>query len=116
MSITLSQANRPLQAKTPLGPDELIPVSLEGEEAVSRPFRFVVDFISTNLAVSAASLLGKPIGLTIPMPEGAKRQIHGVVRRFSHLGVRRDLARYRAEIVPQLWFLSLSADCRTFEE
>lgn len=116
MAIALSQDNRLLQATTPLGADVLVPLSLEGEEAVSRPFRFVVDFISTDASVAAASLLGKPVTLAMATRGGASRHVHGIVRRFASLGTFRDFARYRAEVVPQLWFLSLSSETRTFEE
>ena len=118
MTIPISQANRPLRATTPLGEDALIAVSLVGEEEVSRPFLFTVDFTSTNMAVTAASLLGKPITLHIPFGDGEERAVHGLVRRFSTFGRDRtdDHARYQVEIVPALWFMSLSTNCRTFED
>src|SRR5215218_2639685 len=117
MSLPISQANRSLKATTPLGGDALVAVSLTGEEEVSRPFLFTVDFVSTNPSVAAASLLGKPITLHIPLAGGAARAIHGLVRRFSSAGRDQsdELARYRVEVVPALWFMSLSSDCRTFE-
>ena len=61
MTLPISQANRPLRATTPLGGDALVAVSLTGEEEVSRPFLFTVDFVSTNKAVTAASLRGKAL-------------------------------------------------------
>jgi len=117
MALPISQANRPLKATTPLGGDALVAVSLVGEEEVSRPFLFTVDFVSTNASVSAASLLGKPITLHMPLAAGGARAVHGLVRRFSSAGRDQsdELARYRVEVVPALWFMSLSTDCRTFE-
>src|SRR4029453_12302115 len=97
-SLSISQANRPLQVTTPLG-DALVAVSLTGEEEVSRPFLFVVDFVSTNASVSPGSLLGKPMTLHIPLAEGESRAIHGVVRRFSSVGRDKtdELSQYRVE-------------------
>jgi type VI secretion system secreted protein VgrG len=117
MTLPISQANRPLRATTPLGGDALVAVSLTGEEEVSRPFLFTVDFVSTNQAVTAASLLGKPMTLHMPLAGGDARAVHGLVRRFSTFGRDRsdDLAHYQVEIVPALWFMSLSTNCRTFE-
>src|SRR5688500_7209479 len=119
MTLPISQANRPLRATTPLGEDALIALSLVGEEAVSHPFLFTVDFLSTNQSVTAASLLGKPITLHIPFGNGEEeRPVHGLVRRFSTFGRARsdNFAHYQVDIVPALWFLSLSTHCRTFEE
>ena len=117
MALPISQANRPLKATTPLGGDALVAVSLVGEEEVSRPFLFTVDFVSTNASVAAASLLGKAITLHMPLAAGGARAVHGLVRRFSSAGRDQsdELARYRVEVVPALWFMSLSTDCRTFE-
>ena len=118
MTISISQADRPLRATTPLGGDVLVALSLVGEEEVSRPFLFTVDFLSTNKSVTAASLLGKPITLHIPFGDGEERAVHGLVRRFSTFGRNRvdDKAHYQVEIVPALWFMSLSTNCRTFED
>jgi type VI secretion system secreted protein VgrG len=116
MPPTLTQANRPLQATTPLGPNDLVPIAFEGMEAVSAPYAFVVDFASTNAAIAASSVLGKPIGISVKMDGGRERLFHGLVRRFASRGQRRDFALYRAELVPTLWLLSLASDCRTFEE
>ena len=119
MTLPISQANRPLRATTPLGEDTLIALSLVGEEAVSHPFLFTVDFLSTNQSVTAASLLGKPITLHIPFGNGEEeRPVHGLVRRFSTFGRERsdNFAHYQVDIVPALWFMSLSTNCRTFEE
>ena len=118
MTIPISQANRPLRATTPLGEDVLVALSLVGEEEVSRPFLFTVDFTSTNQSVTAASLLGKPITLHIPFGDGEERAVHGLVRRFSTFGRDRsdNQAHYQVEVVPALWFMSLSTNCRTFED
>jgi type VI secretion system secreted protein VgrG len=55
--------------------------------------------------------------LHIPTTEDKSRAIHGLVRRFSAVGRDQadELSLYRVEIVPALWFMSLSSDCRTFE-
>ena len=112
----LSQTNRPLRATTPLGGSVLVPVSYVGEEEVSKPFVYTADFVSTNAAIAASTMLGKPVSLHVTLGNGKVRDINGLVRRFSNLGGRGLLTLYRAEIVPALWFLTLSSDCRTFED
>ena len=44
-----------------------------------------------------------------------ERTIHGIVRSFTQLGQSEDLTSYRAEVVPWFWFLSLSSDCKIFQ-
>ena len=112
----ITQDERPLRATTPLGDNVLVPVSLTGTEGVSRPFLFTVDFVSEDSAIAAADLLGKGITLHVERASGEFRLIHGLVRSFASLGTSHYVSRYRAEIVPALWFLSLSNDCRTFED
>ena len=116
MAGQITQKGRRLRATTPLGTDVLVPVSLTGTEAVSQLFQFTVDFVSEDSAVKPAALLGKAITVHIVREDGSDRDIHGHVRSFAALGTTNQLASYRAEIVPALWFLSLSSDCRTFEE
>jgi type VI secretion system secreted protein VgrG len=115
MALTLTQDERPLKATTPLGDNVLLPVSLVGEEALSQPFRYTVDFVSTDFAVDAPALLGKDFTLHLQIGE-TKRDINGIVSRFASLGSDREYARYRAEIVPKMWLLELSNFSRTFEE
>jgi type VI secretion system secreted protein VgrG len=115
MGLSLTQNERPLTATTTLGDNVLLPVGLVGEEALSRPFRYTVDFVSTNFNVDAPSLLGKDI--TLHLEIGAtKRHINGMISRFAALGRDREFARYRAEVVPKMWLLRLSNASRTFEE
>lgn len=117
MALIITQDNRPLQtAVSPLGPNDLIPVAFHGEEEVSAPFAFTVDFVSTNAAIAASSLLGKPMSIRIAMEGGRERFVHGIVRKFGSRGKFRELYGYRAELVPSLWLLGLATDCRTFEQ
>ncbi|MGD2154635.1 MAG: type VI secretion system tip protein TssI/VgrG, partial [Gemmatimonadales bacterium] len=46
---------------------------------------------------------------------GEQRVIHGLINRFVQLGQSDELTVYRAEIVPWFWFLSLSSDCKIFQ-
>ena len=117
MSFTLSQANRALRTtQSPLGPDVLIPVAFTGQESVSKLFTFHVEFVSTTATVTAADVLGKPIGLVVELPGGKKRHIHGIVSRFRQLGSHTEFSRYSAELVPAAWRLTLASNSRTFEK
>ncbi len=111
------QDNRLLRISTPLADDAVVAVSMVGEEAVSRPFLFTVDLVSTESPSDVMDLLGRPVTLHIAPPDGKERLVHGLVRRLLTTGRDRRIQhdRYRIEVVPSLWFLSLSTNCRTFE-
>ena len=113
---TYTQDGRPLRLETPLGKDVLLITGFRGTEAISRPYSFQLDMISEKLDIAAADLVLKPVTLTIDLRDGSERFIHGRISRLVQLGVRDDLAFYRAEVVPWLWLLSLSRDCRIFQE
>lgn len=112
---SFTQDKRPLRVTTGLGKDALLLERFSGEEGVSAPFHFVLDMLSENSAIAPADLLRKTIAVKIEIPGGEKRVVHGYVKRFSQLGRRAGLAAYRAEMVPWLWFLSLTNDCRIFQ-
>jgi type VI secretion system secreted protein VgrG len=109
-----SQANRPLKVDTELGEDVLLLEGVSGGEAVSSPFAYTLDLLSEDPSVAAAKVLRTPVCVTITGAAG-ERLIHGIVRSFTQLGHSDDLTFYRAEVVPWLWFLSLSTDCKIFQ-
>ncbi|HEU4628433.1 MAG TPA: type VI secretion system tip protein TssI/VgrG [Gemmatimonadaceae bacterium] len=113
---TYSQAGRKFRVETPLGPDELLLERFTGEEAISTPFLFTLHVVSENDAIDPAALLRKPVSVTLELPDGDPRVIHGLVRRVVQLDRSGPLTNYRVEVVPWLWFLSLSSDCRIFQE
>jgi type VI secretion system secreted protein VgrG len=112
---TYVQDNRPFTVTTPLGKDVFLLAGIEGREALSSPYFYKLDLRSENPSIDGKGLLRKPIGVTLLSTHG-ERHIHGLCRRFVQLGRDSELTAYYAEIVPALWFLSLSQDCRIFQE
>lgn len=113
---TYSQDNRPLRVDTVLGADDLLLTSFSGQEAVSSPFWFTLDLLSEDAQIDPEKMLRSPISITMELADGAERVMHGMVRRFVQMGQRDDLTSYRAEMVPWLWFLSLTMDCKIYQE
>ena len=111
----VTQDSRVLAVDTPLGPDALILRAVEGEEGVSRPFRFTLVMESEAASIDPAAVLGKPARVTIALPSGGERLVHGLVSRFRQAGSVEAHVRYEAELVPWLWMLSLSMDCRIYQ-
>jgi type VI secretion system secreted protein VgrG len=115
-SVSFTQAGRPFTVTTPLGADKLLLERFTGEEAVSTPFHFTLDMVSKTNNVSADALVRQPISINMELADGGSRVIHGRVSRFVQLGTADGLTSYRADMVPWLWFLSLSSDCRIFQK
>ncbi len=110
-----SQANRPMRVDTVLGEDVLLLEGLSGSEGVSRTFDCTLDLLSEDPAIDASKVLRAPMRVTIKLADGGERIIHGLVRRLTQLGRSEGLSSYRVEIVPWFWFLSLSTDCKIFQ-
>lgn len=107
--------------------DVLYVASLEGEEAISRPFRFELDLLSAQPDLDPALLLAHEAHLRLKaeVPFGGGRgtqsvEIHGVLSSFEFRSTVRGAegatrgAIYRAVLVPRLWRLSLSHRTRSF--
>jgi type VI secretion system secreted protein VgrG len=112
---TYSQEGRLLAIDTPLGKDELLLTGFYGREAVSRLFSFQLDLLSEKPDIEAKDIVGKPVTFAV-YPGQSTRYFNGVVSRFAMGGMQiNDLRFYRAEVVPWLWFLTRTADCRIFQ-
>lgn len=111
-----SQVDRPVRVDTALGPDGLLIVGFTGTESVSKPFAFRLELFSEDRALVPDDLLMTPMVVRVARFDGSERIIHGLVRSFAQLGRHEELTSYRAELVPWFWFLTLSQDCRVFQE
>jgi type VI secretion system secreted protein VgrG len=111
-----TQANRQIAISTPLGADTLLLRSFNGTEAISQLFHFDLDLLSENPSISFQSVVGKNVTLRILDLEGKERYWNGFISRFSQGPKDQRLTAYRAEMVPWLWFLTRTADCRIFQK
>jgi type VI secretion system secreted protein VgrG len=114
--MALKQAQRRLAVTTPLGEDTLVLTAFAGHEEISRLFGYQLDFISDNASVDAAQIVGKNVTFTVAMADDSPRYFNGFVSRF-YAGDEDQKGRrnYRAEVVPWLWFLTRTSDCRIFQ-
>lgn len=110
-----TQEGQHMRVDTALPDDVLLLAGFHGREEVSEPFVFYLELLSEDPDLDPDDLLRTPISIGILLPDGEMRRIHGRVRSFGYEGRRGDLNFYRAEMVPWLWFLSLSQDCRIFQ-
>ncbi len=111
-----TQSNRPISVSTVLGEDVLLLRSMTATERLGSPFEYQLTLLSARIDIRADDLLGTSATATLQLPGGERRFYNGYVNRFSHIGWERNFALYRATLVPWLWFLSRTADCRIFQK
>ena len=115
-SAAYTQANRAFRFAAGGAKDLLIVQSFQVDEGLSRPYRVTVDLLSEDDAkVKPASLVRSPATLTLDLVGSGERTIHGIINRFARVGKEERFTRYRAEIVPTLWFLSQTRDCCIYQ-
>ncbi|TCB86948.1 type VI secretion system tip protein VgrG [Enterobacter quasihormaechei] len=92
-------------------------LAFEGDEALSKPFRYRTEFTSAYHAISKEMMLMKGASLTLQAPVdqgyGIKiqqpvRVIKGVVTGFERLGTSKDETRYALTLEPRLALLDRS--------
>lgn len=111
-----SQASRTISVNTVLGPETLLLASMTAEERLSAPFEYGLTLLSDKIDIRADDLLGTPATVALLLPSGERRFFNGYINRFSHVGFDGTYALYRANLVPWLWFLSRTADCRVYQD
>jgi type VI secretion system secreted protein VgrG len=115
MPVAYTQENRLMAIATPLGDDALLLTGLSGEEGASRLFRFDLELFSTTEAIDFSAIVGGNVTVRLTLADGNDRYLNGYVSRFSQGGQQGDLISYHAEVVPWLWFLTRTSDCRIFQ-
>lgn len=110
-----TQETRRLALETPLGKDALLLNGFTGQEDMSRLFSYDLDLMSEKDTIAAKDIVGKNVTFWVEFADGTPRHFNGFVSRFSYLGKGDRLNLYRAEVVPWLWFLTKTTDCRIFQ-
>lgn len=113
--MSYKQEGRILRIKTPLGDDVLLVESLDGVEALSKIFKFDLELSSEQPSIDPQDIVGKKATIYFSQVDGPERYYNGYVNRFWYVGRSERLSLYRAEIVPWLWFLTRTTNCRIFE-
>lgn len=100
-------------------------LAFTGEEHLSQPYRYTIEFTSLakdiqpaqmlmqdatftlNATPNALASLGAALSMTPPVMQ-ALRTVHGVIQRFKRLSTSRDESRYEVTLVPRLALLAKS--------
>ena len=111
------QHNRLLTLSFPDGkaPYEILLVNrLEGEESLSRDFRFVIEILSDNAKLDPNDFVGKLITVKLLRNDGSYRHFNGHIFSFRLVRTDGGIAFYEAEIGPWTRYLTLRKNNRLF--
>src|SRR6202142_3112671 len=112
-----TEEKRFLNLLTSLGQDKFLLRSFSGEDGISELFHFHLDLLSEAPGISFDDIIGKTLTFSVRLavPDNA-RYFNGYVSRFVQLPGEERLYHYQAEVVPWLWFLTRTADCKIFQD
>src|ERR1700722_7178021 len=113
--MAITQATREISIDSPLGEDVLLLRSLRGQEAMSRLFTFDLDLVSEEPSIKYDDIVGKAVTIKLNLADGSQRYWNGFVSRFVQAERDENISAYRAMVVPWLWFLDQTTDCRIFQ-
>src|SRR5262249_9689157 len=69
--------------------------------------------VSEKESIDAKDIVGKSVTWKVQFKNGPPRFFNGFVSRFAASSLSaRKLRTYRAEVIPWLWFLTRTSDCR----
>ena len=119
-----SQSLRYLQVETSLGTDALILTQASGDERLGALFEIGLEFTRQSGDLNPDDLLGTSATLAIHNAAVTRkgsvshtRYFNGYFSRLAFAGYGAEgQARFHATLVPWLWFLTRTADCRIFQQ
>ena len=111
-----TQKNRLLAISTALGDDTLLIKDFSINEQLGRMFQMEVELVSDDTAVDFDQMVGSNATIRLQLAGEEIRYFNGFVSRFVQGESKGKFASYRATLVPWLWFLTRTADCRIFQK
>ena len=101
---------------TVLGPNKLLLKSMSGREELGRLFDYHLVLLDPDKDVDPDKLVGTNVTVRLQTESGKTRYFNGYVASLAFLGYEENAGVYHAQMVPWLWLLSRSSDCRIFQE
>lgn len=112
----ITQNRQSILLETSLGENTLIPYLFEGQEVISNIFTYRIECFSQELDIQEDGLVGKNITIQLNKDENNIRFFNGIVKNLSKKNISfRGTRNYEIQVVPWLWFLTLSQDCKVFQ-
>jgi len=75
-----------------------------------------LDMLSPDENLALDDLLGRGFSLELVLDGDTSRFFHGVVAECAQVGRLGRYARYTAKVVPWVWLLTRTSDCRIFQQ
>jgi type VI secretion system secreted protein VgrG len=113
--MALDQSNRIASVTTPFGEDQASICRFSGSEMLSVIPRFELELISEQQSLDPKKIIGQPVGVTLNTVNGGKRYFHGNAIQFGRTRQQGRYFLYHCTIVPWLWFLTRTSNCRIFQ-
>lgn len=110
-----TQATRPVRIATSAGEDLLLVSSMTGEERLGRLFQYELVLLSEQHDLDYKKFIGQNVTIAVDKNDNEPRYFNGFLSRFAQTDGGSRLCEYRATLVPWLWFLTRSSDCRIFQ-
>lgn len=111
-----TQENRFMALGTSLGDDAVLLNAVHGREALGEPFSYEVDVAAEKPETKPDDLLGTNVTIRIQADKEETRYINGFVSKVIQISHKAALNEARLVVVPWLWFLTRTSDCRIFQE
>lgn len=111
-----TQDTRWASIASPLGKDKLLFRRMAGVEELGRLFQYEVELCSEDPNITFDQIIGQNVTVRMNYSESGARYINGAINRFARTQEVEDLTYYQATIVPSLWFLTRTRDCRIYQE
>jgi type VI secretion system secreted protein VgrG len=86
------------------------------QEQISRMFQIEAELSSEKGDINFDDVVGNTASIRLNIEKGNKRYFNGHVSRFVQVANKGGFSHYRATIVPWLWFLTRTSDCRIFQK
>ena len=116
MATLTTQSHRVATVATSLDDDALLLTSMSGTELLSDCFQFELELVSEQPdKVKFDDVVGRDITVSLSLDGDGTRFFNGHISSFKQTAASEGLFRYRATVVPWLWFLTRTANCRIFQ-
>ncbi|MEW6730071.1 MAG: type VI secretion system tip protein VgrG [Acidobacteriota bacterium] len=111
-----TQDNRKIAIYTPLPKDKLLLQGFTGQEGISRLFHFDLRLHSEDRSIDFNSIIGKQATIKIVLGDNkTERYLNGLICSFSQGGASHIFTYYQAALVPWVWMLTRTTNCRIFQ-
>lgn len=107
---------RRIQIHTVLDDDHLLIKDAVIHEKLGRLGTMDLELLSPDPSLALDSLLGQPLSLELAVDGDQTRFFHGLVSECSQTGRLGRYCRYSARVVPWLWLLTQTSDCRIYQQ